>query len=155
MITKNFDIVKRLEKMVHIAEKKPGHGKHKLYAEIWRFVGNPMTYERVSCGWNHSGTSDLSNAYSRHDKTEGTCAECAAVISALSRYKTIAGSIVLVARAKRERRGGPVVRGLAKPCEGCSRLLYDFQVAAVWYTLDHSPFRPSAQYDTHELWRMR
>lgn len=121
-----------MPRLVGLAQKKPGHGKHRLYAEIY----DSDTSERISFGWNHAGRSDLISHYARNEKVDGTCAEAAAIIAAMSRYRTVVGSTVLVARARRERRGGPIVPGLARPCEGCIRLLKDFKVKEVIYTTD-------------------
>ena len=121
-----------MPRLVRLAQKKPGHGKHRLYAEVY----DSDTNERISFGWNHAGRSDLISHYARNEKVDGTCAEAAAIIAAISRYRTVVGSTVLVARARRERRGGPVVPGLARPCEGCVRLLKDFKVGKVFYTTD-------------------
>ncbi len=128
---KKPDPVRRIRRMVAIAAKKPGYGKHQLYAEIYDARG-----ERISFGWNHAGRSDLLAHYVRHSKVDGTCAEAAAVIQALSRYRSVVGSTLLIARAKKPYRGGPVVSGIAYPCEGCRRLIRDFGILNAFYSTD-------------------
>lgn len=116
--------------MAKIAAKKPGYGKHQLYAEIY-----DSDWHRVSFGWNHSGRSDLIE-YVRHEAVDGTCAEAAAVIQAISRYRPLHGATLLVSRAKKPYRGGPIIPGYARPCAGCRRLMQDFGIARVYYTSD-------------------
>lgn len=120
-------IEKRMRRMVTIAHSRPGHGKQRLYAEIWK------GRRRVSFGWNNKKTSELSQLYARHEKVVGTCAEAESIIQALSRHAPVAGAAMLVARAKRTRRGGPVVAGHSLPCAGCQRLLRDFKIAEFYY----------------------
>jgi hypothetical protein len=123
--------LKRLPKMLKLAASKPGHGKHRLYAEIWR--DDDEKPKRVSFGWNNPKEDELSALYKRHELAEGTCAEAEAVIRALSKHNRIAGSTVYVARAKKEKRGGPLIPGHSQPCVGCMRLLEDFDVRCVGY----------------------
>jgi cytidine deaminase len=145
-------IEEQLTEMLEAATKTKGHGKHRMVAEVWHHDG--FAWAKVSHGVNHEGTHPISKRYARHNHVVGTCAEMEAVIRLLMNHEheLLYGSTVLVARAKREKRGGDWVQGMAKPCEGCINMLMDFKVDQIHYTLDWQPDLYTApQYGTINL----
>lgn len=128
--TINLITQKRLKKLVETAGKKPGHAEHRLYAEIW----DASEKKRLAWGWNSPDVSELSQAYAKHEEAIGTHAEVAAIVNALSRHVPVRGGHMFVARAKKIKRGGPFISGVACPCNGCFKLLADFGIASVTWT---------------------
>jgi len=116
--------------MVKAAGAKPGHGDHRLYAEIW----DPVDKKLLAWGHNSKDDSDLSVAYAKHHEVVGTHAEVAAIVNALSRHVRINGASMFIARAKKLRRGGRYVAGLAQPCDGCKKIIDDFGIMDLIYT---------------------
>lgn len=118
--------------MVEAASKRDGHGKQKMYAEIW----SHDLKKKLAWGWNSPDESELSIAYAKSDLAKGTHAEVSAVINALSRHVKIRGGHVVVVRSKKTKRGGELISGLAQPCHGCNKILFDFRIRSVTWTLD-------------------
>lgn len=131
---------KRLKKMVAIAASRPGHGKHRLYSEIWRDDG--VRLRRVAFGWNNEKDSDLAKKYEKDNPLRtGTCAEAEAIIQALSKHQSVLGATILVVRARKNYRGGPWVPGESRPCPACRKMIDDFGIS------DFGHYDPS--YDAH------
>ena len=122
---------KKLKKMVELAASRPGHGKHRLYAEIWR------DGERLSFGWNNGKQCDLLTRFKEGNPLKtGTCAEAEAIVQALGKHKTVRGATVVVVRAKKKRRGGEWVPGYSRPCMACRWLMRDFSLAEFVYVAE-------------------
>jgi len=131
--------------MVKIASKQKVYAGHRFYAEIWK------NGERVGWGYNHPGESDLSRTYAKHDLAEGTHAEVAAIVSAMSRWASVKDSTLLIARAKKNKRGGVFVQGTAIPCAGCTKIIMDMGVGEMFYTLDSDAYNFLHDFDPLSL----
>lgn len=51
----------------------------------------------------------------------------------------LAKSSIYVVRVKQQHEGGKYVFGLAKPCEGCARMIASFGIENVWWSQDFQP----------------
>lgn len=123
-------IRKRTRKLVELASTGAGHGKHRLYAEAWEKDRN----RRIAFGWNNPKDSDLVALYRPSESLRvGTCAEAETVIRALGSHKTLNESVMVVVRAKKNRRGGDWVAGESRPCETCMNIMRDYGVKVVGY----------------------
>lgn len=120
--------------MVKIASKHAPVAGHRVYCEIWNG-------ERITFG-NNRKTGFCDERYMKNVDAVGMHAEIAALMAAESKPYHVKGAVALVARAKKTRRGGEIVAGLAKPCEGCMRALEDWGIAYVMWTEDQRHGQP-------------
>ncbi len=95
---------------------------------------------QIGQGTNQKHTVDIPHV--RKPRSVGCHAEIAALAAAAEEVnyrrgdytRHIRGSVCVVARAKRTARGGPVVPGLARPCNPCMETLRAFGIREVVYT---------------------
>lgn len=116
--------------MVKTASRQNPVAGHRVRCEVWR------NDKLVSFGTNRE-THFNDERYMKNPDVVGMHAEVAALLSAETRPYDLVGAVVYVARAKKTRRDGVFVAGLARPCAGCMRALHDFGVAEVHWTRDH------------------
>jgi cytidine/deoxycytidylate deaminase-like protein len=126
-------IEKRLHDMVKFASRQQPAGKHRVLCEAWR--------DDALIAW---GRNVQETRFSHPDFTKpelvGTHAETCMVLEAEGRNVDLTGAVVLIARAKKTRRGGPVIPGNAAPCPECMRLLRSKRVGGIYWTLDEEGY---------------
>jgi deoxycytidylate deaminase len=100
-------------------------------------------------------TNGKDSSYGRNSKKShpfqkrfGTTEECIylhAEIKAIKNFLRFNGEVddlpyttLFVMRVKRDGRKGPIITGLAKPCEGCMRAIVEFCIPFVYYTEDNA-----------------
>jgi tRNA(Arg) A34 adenosine deaminase TadA len=119
-----------------------------LAQDIGQF-GNARVYalavyknEIIGSGFNSSKSHPIALKFARnHNKdcifphSEVMALHAASKRLDLNDFKKVT---LYVARVKQEKRGGPFIWGLAKPCEGCERAIQAFGVKRVVFTTDNS-----------------
>lgn len=134
-------VAKRLRALVVQASKNPQHGKQRVACEIWTADG----VERVAWGRNRPGAMPMHRAH-YNPEVIGVHAEVDAVdrVHPLERRELV----MLVARSRKLRRGGPVVAGNAKPCDSCFDYAATRGVSNVFWTLDQEDPREPISFGT-------
>lgn len=121
-----FDIAKDIDPVAHA----------KVTAGLY------IKNELISIGWCQYRTSPFALKYGKNAQSLCIHAENGAIKQALHRYSVDdlenAKTILYIARAKRFEVGSSWVWGLSAPCNGCMRLIADFNIKRVVYTLNES-----------------
>jgi tRNA(Arg) A34 adenosine deaminase TadA len=117
---------KHLSLALKIAEANPVLKLPKMGAVVVKY--NKV----VAVGWNSYKSHPMQARYGRHEMAICTHAEVAAISNALRNLtnEEVANSDLYVARITRT---GDV--GIAKPCEGCDRVIKKFKIRNVFWTV--------------------
>lgn len=101
-------------------------------AEIWK------RGRLISTGINALKTHPLQKQFGRNPMAIHRHAEIDALRNALNYVQAdqLTKCTLYVARIKRLSKGGRFVRALAKPCEGCMRMVSSFEFKEVFWTTD-------------------
>lgn len=96
-------------------------------------------FEIVAKGNNSYKTHPFQKKYGKNSDAICLHAETNAVIKALKTIDVdeLAKCDIYIARAKRESIGGKYIMGLAKPCDGCQRMITSFGIKNVYFTTDN------------------
>ena len=130
-----------VEMLARLAIENPGtRTRYKMAAGI--------VYRRhlVATGVNSYKTHPLMASPGYHSEQIYMHAEVDAIRNALRviSQDQLAKSSIYVVRVKQQREGGDYVLGLAKPCEGCARMIASFGIENVWWSQDLHPIPHAA-----------
>jgi len=95
--------------------------------------------EIIGMGFNKRKTHPFQRKFSKHEEAIYLHAEIDAIKNALKNVdaETISKSTLYIMRVKYEDMSAKrFVRGLSKPCEGCSRAIAQFGINKVYYTTE-------------------
>ena len=125
-----------VEMLTRLAIENPGtRTRYKMAAGI--------VYRRhlVATGVNSYKTHPLMASPGYHSEQIYMHAEVDAIRNALRiiSQDQLAKSSIYIARVKQRREGSDYVLGLAKPCQGCARMIASFGIESVWWSQDLQP----------------
>lgn len=125
-----------VEMLTRLAIENPGtRTRYKMASGI--------VYRRhlVATGVNSYKTHPLMVSPGYHSEQIYMHAEVDAIRNALRiiSQDQLAKSSIYIVRVKQRREGGEYVLGLAKPCNGCARIIASFGIESVWWSQDLQP----------------
>lgn len=125
-----------IEMLTRLAIENPGtRTRYKMAAGI------VFRRHLVATGVNSYKTHPLMASPGYHSEQIYMHAEVDAIRNALRiiSQDQLAKSSIYIVRVKQRREGGDYVLGLAKPCEGCTRMIASFGIESVWWSQDLQP----------------
>lgn len=141
MIRIKYPNSKIVEMLTRLAIENPGiRSRYKMSAGV--------VYRKhlVSTGVNSYKTHPLMASPGYHSEQIFMHAEVDAIRNALRLVSqdSLAKSTIYVVRVKKRKDGTGYQYGLAKPCQGCTRMIASFGIESVWWSADSEPIPNAA-----------
>lgn len=132
---------KIVEMLTRLAIENPGtRTRYKMAAGI------VLKRHLISTGVNSYKTHPLMQSPGYHREQIYMHAEVDAIRNALRLISQdqLAKSTIYIVRVKRTRNSNTYQYGLAKPCQGCARMIASFGIERMWWSLDCEPILHAA-----------